>query len=180
VPGLDPVNPARNESRANTVTATDSSVDALYVRQLYRTLLSREADEARLNGWVAALRAGVSRSDVARGFSTSAEYRGLQVDRYYATYLHRQADAIGRTHWVNALLAGQSESALRQGFLTSAEYLSRHADTPSFLTGLYTDVLGRAPDQQGLAFWEEIARRGASREALAQGFLTFAEADLKG
>lgn len=43
-------------------------------------------------------------------------------------------------------------------------------DARSFVTGLYTDVLGRAPDTQGLNFWVGRIQSGTSNLEVAQNF----------
>jgi hypothetical protein len=147
-----------------------------FVAALYRTVLGRAADEAGLHSWVHFLEAGGTRLQVAQGFWSSPEHRGLQVDHFYATYLHRAADAAGRAHWVRALQGGVSEADVARGFLTSEEYRGVHASATAYLFGLYADVLGRAPDPDGLDRWQAAARAGLSREQLAEDFLTSREA----
>jgi hypothetical protein len=101
----------------------------------------------------------------------------LEVDPFYSTYLHRAADAVGRAFWVNELLGGLSEEAVAEGFLTSAEYQQAHAGTAAYLTGLYADVLGRAPDASGLDSWQTAAQGGLSPAQIADGFLQSQEAE---
>jgi hypothetical protein len=115
--------------------------------------------------------------DIATGFWDSEEHRGLEVDQLYVTYLHRAADAFGRAFWVNSLLGGASEDQVAEGFLTAAEYRQAHAGTDAYLTGLYADVLGRAPDAAGLDYWQAAAQSGQSPAQLADGFLGSLEAD---
>jgi sugar lactone lactonase YvrE len=141
------------------------------VQQLYRDLLGRDAEAQGLAGWTALLQAGGTRLQVVQGIWNSPEHRGVEVDQFYATYLHRPADAEGRAAWTAALLGGVSEEQAAGGFLTSAEYQQSHASPTAYLFGLYADVLGRAPDPDGLASWQAAAQSGLSREALADGFL---------
>src|SRR5262249_49750298 len=148
-----------------------------FVRALYHAVLGRAADAAGLAFWGARLQAGDTRSQVAEGFWDSVEHRGLEVDQFYATYLHRGADASGRTFWVNALVGGMSAADVAAGFLTSAEYRQAHASPTAYLFGLYADVLGRAPDPDGLDAWQAAAQAGMSPAALAAGFLRSEEAD---
>src|SRR5262249_32045544 len=108
-----------------------------YVHSLYRTVLHREADRAGLDGWVAALQAGLPRRPVVRAFWESQEHRGRQVDAFYVTYLGRAADAAGRAHWVDRLRTGAGEAEVIQGFLTSAEYVAAHTDVTDYLHQLY-------------------------------------------
>jgi hypothetical protein len=125
------------------------------------------------------LQGGGTRLQVVQGIWNSPEHRGLQVDQFYATYLHRAGDASGRAFWVSALLGGVSEQQVAAGFLTSAEYQQAHASPTAYLFGLYADVLGRAPDPDGLASWQAAAQGGLSREALADGFLRSPEKQLQ-
>jgi SOS response regulatory protein OraA/RecX len=123
------------------------------------------------------LLAGTSRQEVARDIWQSAEHRGIEVDQIYQTYLHRNADPVGRAAWVNAFLAGATEVSVVEMILNSAEYQSTHQSDLSFVTGLYVDVLGRAPDAGGLAIWQQALQNGVSRSAVAEAFLTSGEAD---
>jgi hypothetical protein len=143
----------------------------LYVGDLYRQILERDAEPAGLALWASLLKAGTPRATVVQAIWDSPEHRGLEVDQLYATYLHRAADPQGRASWVNALLHGMTETEASRRFLTSAEYLQAHADPTAYLTGLYADVLGRAPDAAGLAGWQQAAQGGLSRAALADAFL---------
>jgi hypothetical protein len=148
-----------------------------FVQALYRDLLGRAADAPGLEGWTADLQAGATRLEVVEGVWASPEHRGRQVDQLYATYLHRSADPAGRTFWVSALEGGLSETAVANALVTSAEYLQAHPDLPTYLTGLYTDVLGRSPAAAELTSWQQAAQGGLSRAALADAFLDSGEED---
>src|SRR5262249_39244122 len=163
---------------ANLESLPPPNPAADFVAALYRTVLGRAADEQGLHSWLSALHAGGTRLLVAQGVWDSAEHRGRQVDQFYATYLHRAADAAGRAQWVNALLAGTSEADVERGFLVSEEYRRAHASPTAYLFGLYADVLGRAPDPDGLDRWQAAARDGLSRAEIAGGFLASPEAEL--
>ena len=80
---------------------------------------------------------------------------------------------------MNALLAGEGETAVEQGFVTSAEYTADHPDAAGFVTSLYYAVLGRTPSASEVAGWQQMLQNGASRAAVALGFLTSPEADLR-
>jgi hypothetical protein len=121
------------------------------VRRLYHEALGRDADWAGLHHWVSRLHAGTPRADVVAGVWHSVEHAGLLADQFYATYLNRVPEAAGRAHWVSALVGGTDENEVAVSFLTSEEYCATHPDLPGYLTNLYRDVLGRAPDEGGLA-----------------------------
>jgi len=156
--------------------AGDMMGQAAFVGALYEDVLGRPVDVAGVNYWVTLLQAGMSRAQVAQGVWESPEHRDEQVDQLYRALLHRPADAAGLAYWGGLLRAGQSEAQVAAGILASAEYAAAHPDAASFVSGLYTDVLGRALDGAGAAYWEGLLRGGASRAAVAAGVLASPEA----
>ena len=89
-----------------------------------------------------------------------------QVYRLYLAALGRAPDPAGLANWVDQMQTnGASLTDVAAGFLGSAEYSTRFgsAQTPTqFVTLLYKQVLGRAPDAQGLANWVAAIGRGQS------------------
>jgi hypothetical protein len=173
----DRSDPAFSDVESFAIQVRSADADTNYVTALYQTLLQRAPDLAGLDFWVGLLHTGTGRAQVSEEIWDSAEHRGLEVDQFYSTYLHRAADAIGRAFWVNELLGGLSEEAVVEGFLTSAEYQQAHAGTTAYLTGLYADVLCRAPDASGLDSWKAAAQGGLSPAQIADGFLQSQEAE---
>jgi hypothetical protein len=143
-------------------------------------VLQRVPDPSGFNFWVQRLRDGATRAQVARGFWESAEHWGLEVDQYYRTFFHRSADPGGRSVWVNALLAGAREGDVVVSLLTSAEYTASHADTGSYVTGLYQDVLTRRANAAEVAFWQHALDSGSrSRADVGFALLSSLEADVQ-
>src|SRR4051812_27989510 len=103
------------------------------------------------------------------------------VTDLYRRLLHREPDRQGLHFWVGQLddrEVGRLEVAT--AFLLSREYATSHRDHASFVDGLYRDVLGRAPDRPGRAFWTPLlSRRRADRALVAGRFLASAEAFLR-
>jgi uncharacterized repeat protein (TIGR01451 family) len=155
----------------------DPMAQAAFVSALYEDVLGRPVDQAGVNYWVGLLQAGFTRAQVAQGIWESPEHRGVQVDALYRQLLHRPADAAGRAYWGGLLLAGQSEEQVEAGILASPEYARSHPDAASFVSGLYADVLGRALDGAGAAYWEGLLQSGANRAAVAAGVLASPEAE---
>jgi hypothetical protein len=56
-----------------------------------------------------------------------------------------------------------SEAVVAAGFLASTGYRQVHASPADYLFGLYADVLGCAPDPDGLAAWQAAAQAGLGR-----------------
>jgi hypothetical protein len=102
----------------------------LYVRDLYRQILRRDADPDELAHWVALLKAGTTHATIVQAIWDSPEHRGLEVDQLYGHDLDRVAAPQGSTSWANALLNGMSETEATRGFLTREEYRQAPADVP--------------------------------------------------
>src|ERR1700730_1628111 len=79
----------------------------------------------------------------------------------YIGYFNRAPDAAGLNFWVNALTNGASLVNVANAFANSAEAQAAYpflvtpnvTDPTSFVTQVYQNVLNRAPDAAGLAFW---------------------------
>ncbi len=86
-----------------------------------------------------------------RGILESAEARARQVDGAYQRVLKRGADPSGLQTYVARLHGGWSWATLDANLFASDEYRATRPTAEAFVTGLYEDVLGRAPDAGGLA-----------------------------
>jgi hypothetical protein len=178
--GNFPVHVSIRDDGGSTSQARTVATIGGFVTSVYQELLGRLPDAPGLRVWEQQLQAGVSRAQVAEQIWLSAEHRGREVDQFYQTFLHHRADPGGRAFWVNTLLSGASESDVAIALLTSAEYTARHPDAASYVIGLYTDVLSRAPSAGEVAFWTQVLQSGArSRAAVAYYFLSSPEAYLQ-
>jgi hypothetical protein len=157
----------------------DIAANIDFANSLYHTVLGRAPDQQGLNNCFLALEAGVSRFQISQGVWRSAEHRALEVEQFYELFLRRTPNPSETVGWVNVFLAGASENDIELAFLNSPEYQAAHADSASFVTGLYNDVLGRAPSANEAAGWEQALASGMSRSAVAIIFLTSAEYDLR-
>lgn len=158
-------------------TALDAATkeQAVWVDGIYRSVLKRGADQSGLIYWIQALRGGTTRQQVVQLVWNSQEHRGMQVDTFYATYLHRQADP-AKAFWVGQLMNGVTENQIARMFIGSGEYQSLHADSASFITGIYADILGRPVEAAGMQFWQATMQNGATRDNVANALLTSSEA----
>jgi hypothetical protein len=74
----------------------------------------------------------------------------------YIAYFNRAPDALGLYFWGSAFAGGTSLDEMAQLFLDQDETRATYASDASnleFATQVYSNVLGRAPDQDGLEFW---------------------------
>jgi len=86
-----------------------------------------------------------------------------QVQELYVGYLGRAADQAGLDFWTNAITAGTSTiESVALGFTLSQEYTSKYEGLSSeeLAAAIYENVLGRAADADGLAFWVGELEKG--------------------
>ena len=182
-------------------TEFQSSYGALdntqFVTRLYQNVLGRSPDAGGLSEWVRALNAGTSRASVVVGFSDSTEFKSNtsidvdafatskmsnehqgQIYRLYRATLGREPDSGGFLNWMNALDTGaQSLKTVVAGFVGSTEFQSTYGalNNTQFVSLMYTNVLGRAPDAGGQSNWVNALNNGMSRADVVVGFSDSAE-----
>ncbi len=162
-----------------------------FVTLLYQNVLDRAPDAGGLAGWVAALNDGQSRAQVVLGFSQSAEFINAtnaaatdftlardpafwqgDVFRLYQATLGREPDIGGFKGWAMNLANGTPFLTAVAGFVNSPEFQNIYGplDNEAFVTTLYQNVLGRAPDALGLQGWTGLLAGGMSRAEVVRGF----------
>ncbi len=152
----------------------DDPVEA-FVKRMYTVALNREADEAGVTNWVAALNAGThDGAGIAEEFVLGEEFamRGLTdeqyVDTLYRTVFGREADAEGKELWLAVLASGQTRAYVLSNFVNLAEFTilcdlcgiergvmlsdgtAVNPRIPQFVERMYTVVLGRDAENEGL------------------------------
>lgn len=97
----------------------------------------------------------------------------LVYELYQAAY-GRTPDNGGFRYWAGvADTSGASAVALADSFIAAAEFSAVYGANPSnttYVTGLYTHVLGRPPDSGGLAYWVGQANAGMPQDQLLVAF----------
>jgi len=99
-----------------------------------------------------------------------------QVLRLYQAALGRAPDQPGLHGWTGALQAGGHLSDVATAFLDTPEFAARFGaaqGTAGFVTALYQNALGRAPDAAGLASWTSAIDSG--QQTRAQVLVGFSE-----
>ncbi len=91
-----------------------------------------------------------------------------EVERLYRTALGRSPEPGGFEYWVKRRQTGLPLDAVARFFLSSAEFEHRFGapDDIAFVTLVYAQVLGRAPDEPGRQFWLDQLARGLGRQRL--------------
>lgn len=140
----------------------------LFVMQLYRDFLYREAEPEGLAYWQARLDSGeLTRADVAHTFLFASEFQdnaGAVARLYLGTY-DRIPDNGGMHYWVDAVQDGQSLTQVAEQFAASAEFngLYGSLDNQGFVSELYLNVQDRAGDAGGISYWVSQLEGGMSR-----------------
>lgn len=170
------------------------------VDDCYNAMLGRGADPGGKAHWKERLDVGMTPAAVCRGFVGSAEFstlcakygirpgtinlslardqnyeRTYFVYRLYQNCLGRNPDTAGLEHWCGVLARGGSGTQVARGFIFSEEAWNQHLTNSSFVTMLYSTILGRSPDTAGLNDWTNKLNYSSSREYLLNGFMFSAE-----
>jgi hypothetical protein len=96
-----------------------------------------------------------------------------QVYRLYKAAFNRKPDSAGLGYQIHALEnTGLPLSQVSQNFISSPEFASRYGslNDSQFVTQLYQNVLGRAPDASGLSFHVQRLSSGTGRRDVLIGF----------
>jgi len=149
-----------------------------WVDRIHRSLLGRAPDAAELAEWTAALASGSQRpgdlvASIRRGPDHTANVD--PVVRLYRAYFLRNPEAAGLTYWIGARRGGRGLDSVSQFFASSSEFTNRYGalDDAGFVGLVYRNVLGRAADGPGLAYW--TAELTSHRRTRGQVMLGFSE-----
>ncbi len=129
------------------------------INALYESLLGRPADTAGLEQFLVQVQNGKTLGDVARAIWISPENADQEVASYYQDFLGRLPDEGGREAFTRALANGVGESRVKAAILGSAEFAEGTSGAEGLVSKLYTKVLGREADPDGLASHAEAVRR---------------------
>lgn len=116
-------------------------------------------------------------SDSNYALDTGVGQNAGEAYRIYKAAFNRAPDAAGIAYWIGQIDAGVSLTQVAQGFMTStSEFSNMYGTNPTtsqFVDRLYQNVLGRAGEANGVAYWEWRLNSGA--ETMAQVLTGFSE-----
>lgn len=101
-----------------------------------------------------------------------------RVWRLYQAFFLRQPDQGGFDHWYGVRARGAGLGDIAYSFSTSPEFQQRYGnlDHGGFVDLVYRNVLCRAPDAEGRAYWTELLTSGRlTRWDLVIGFVELRE-----
>jgi hypothetical protein len=150
---------------------------SVVVDRFYRDYLLRPSDPVGSSYYTNQLRAGVNQLTVKDQLISSGEYFVKHgntnvsfVSALYRDAFGREADAAGRDFWANEL----TQNHIGRYALT--DYFLRQPEAKSFqVQRLYLELLGRAPDPDGLAYYTELLVGGASIDGVIRPLMTSVE-----
>ena len=99
--------------------------------------------------------------------------RDGDVLRLYRAFFQREPDRDGAFYWTGHHAAGLGLGAIADGFVASAEFANAYqgTDDPAYVDRVYRNVLNRAPDPSGRAYWvDKLAQRALTRGGLMVNF----------
>ena len=167
-----------------------------FVERLYVVALNRQSEKEGKDYWCELVGNGtLTGADCARFFLTSPEFKGRNLSDedflkvLYSTFFDRNAadDPDGFNFWLNSLKTVGKDTVV-EGFINSPEWCNICADygvrsgaptakatkasknATAFATRLYTECLGRDPEEGGLKFWslgltnQELSGTQAAKE----------------
>lgn len=159
-------------------------MSAEFIKQIYSTILGRNADSEGEAYWTQQITSGASSGvDLTLGFLKSAEFVNFYepITKLYYTVFNRIPDAGGLDFWVDAFKGGASLTAIANEFANSAEYIATYGSSQSndaFLEAAYQNVLGRKPDSEGQTYWLGQLTGGVSKAEVLAGFTMAPEFNL--
>jgi hypothetical protein len=144
------------------------------VAQGFDDILGRSATTAEISTGSAFLRAGTEPAVVLAGLVGGEGARiGQPVTRLYLAALGRLPDRGGLRYWSGRHRSGTSLRQIADEFMASNEYDRRFGDPTdaAFVDVVYRNVLGRAPDPSGAAYWAgRVANGSVARRDLIVHF----------
>lgn len=176
-----------------------------FVYRLYNVALSRDAEEAGLADWTGRLNTKKENAaQVAWGIFFSPEFKNKCytdaqfIEMLYQTMFGRTGDNGGKQYWLSLLENGVSREYVYHGFAESQEfsnlcgdfgvergsvalnaYRDQNPDATGFIARLYTKMLGRKFDEDGLEDWckKYLTKENTIEEIASHGFLHSPELD---
>ena len=145
-------------------TGLGASFDA-YVATAYEEELGRLPDAAELALWTRQRASGAATSQIAATLAVSAEHRSLVASGAIQSLRPAQveADALAASDRERTMSIPGSFPGGPIGFTAAALPASGFGATRDAIVGMiYTEELGRVPDQVGLRYWSRLLAEGAS------------------
>jgi hypothetical protein len=115
-------------------------------------------------------------ASVASSLTHDSEYDAGFVTRAYQTLLDRAPDSAGLSWWTGQMQAGVTDEQVEAALLGSTEYVQLHGGTDlAWIDAIYSDLLDRAADVGGAAYWLGQLQQGVGFYQIALSIADSAE-----
>jgi hypothetical protein len=150
------------------------STDA-FVRQIFKDFAGRAPTAAELSTYRSNIDGGTwTRANAVTKLMAEPYWSGAYapVGRLYSAYFLRLPDTSGLDYWVRLYRSGFPLGDISTHFADSDEFRRTYGtlNNSAFVQLIYNNVLGRAPDSSGLAYWIDILNKGWPRGVVMTGF----------
>ncbi|MEM9966646.1 MAG: DUF4214 domain-containing protein [Pseudomonadota bacterium] len=88
----------------------------------------------------------------------------IELSQLYTAYFNRAPDAMGLYFWAAQMEGGMTLEEISEAFSQSSEVFETFlldGSAPFLVDAVYRNVLNRAPEEDGLAFWAEALETGS-------------------
>ena len=200
-PTTPPTETPENPDTPVLVSEQDLEAWLTAVAVAYRGFLNTEPTNALINQWVANYFDNVSSADLIQGYfnqlspASPTEAPEAWLEDLYQALLGRSADDGGKAYWLGQLEQGVAASTIITLFTLSAEAATAYAEAISStintandvgsnglsvqqsITALYESLLGRTPDDEGIAFWQAQLSAQADTDDLSPLIESFLDSE---
>jgi len=160
-----------------TVGVKDNNVftdSKLFVMQMYRDTLFREAEDGGLTFWKGLIDNGtMDRAQVAEAFLHSVEFEDMAgtLARLYMGAFDRLPDNGGMSSWMQGMHTGMTQAQVAQYFADSAEFKDAYGalDNTALVSQLFQNILERAVTVEESALWVGKLDAGTTQAELLLG-----------
>jgi hypothetical protein len=147
---------------------------AVFIKRQFADFAAGSPTSAQVATWTANFEGGTSPATLIETLRKGSAWDGRvgPVTRLYSAYFLRSPDDDGLEFWVNRSRNGTRLYAISSTFAASSEFQRRYGSLTNaeFASLVYQNVLGRAPDPSGLAYWTRQLDKGQTRGRMMVGF----------
>jgi len=148
----------------DTIVFEGNQSDYIVVRDQAKVTVADADQPANTTTWINVERLAFNDGSVDLDFTTSQS----QIATLYDKVLDRQADLDGFQFWAQSATAGAAIGDIALAFVASDEYAQAtghrvdEASIAQNLNVLYLELLGRAADSEGSAYWQSAIAQGVT------------------
>ncbi len=168
--GIAPAAAVDSPPRLTTAEIAPDDLADMFIRDV----TGRVSTKAEREKWGSKLSSGTPPQVVFDSLLESTDVGGpfVPVVRLYRATFLRPPKQEGVAYWVNEARTGNSLEEIATVFAKSPEFQNRYGQLSNrqFVDQIYRNILGRAPLDSGLAYWESLLQRGTPRGKMIVNF----------